>query len=222
MMTFGRQTDLIKCDMHTPIMVVGAGGIGSFTTLTLAKMGFDRLSVYDFDTVEVHNLPNQFYRLDDIGRPKVEALQDIVLQFTGTNISTYNQRFNAEDVELFRPKVLVSAVDSMSVRKELYDAFEDCRLDLFLDGRMGADQAEVYCVKYANAEMDALYRSRLWSDMDTAPVPCTSKATMYNCLTIASLIANTIRLALMREPVHFGVIVDNKNIGMHYVKGGAV
>ena len=42
-----------------PITVIGAGGIGAATVVALAKTGFENITVYDFDTVEQHNLPNQ-------------------------------------------------------------------------------------------------------------------------------------------------------------------
>jgi molybdopterin-synthase adenylyltransferase len=219
MARFDRQADLIKCDMRTPIMIVGAGGIGSFTTLTLAKMGFDNLIVYDFDTIEEHNLPNQFYRHKDVGRPKVEALCDIVEEFTGVTIQYFDGKWVASDLNLYRPIVLISAVDNMMTRKEMWDGWTAMKDGCwFVDGRMGADQAEVYVIPSGDLKAFRLYNTHLWLDADTAPLPCTSKATMYNVLTIASLIANNVRLALMGEPVRPAVIIDNKNVSMHYIK----
>src|SRR5207244_2270936 len=73
---FWRQLDLLPLErLDVPVTVIGAGAVGSFVTLTLAKMGLRDLTVFDDDVVDVHNLPNQFYRLTDLGRPKVEALQ---------------------------------------------------------------------------------------------------------------------------------------------------
>src|SRR5207244_2983363 len=84
---YWRQLDLITPgELKLPITVVGAGGIGSPTALALAKMGCSRLTVYDPDLVEPHNLPNQFYRLKDSARPKVEALRDLIRSFTGLEI----------------------------------------------------------------------------------------------------------------------------------------
>ena len=42
------------------MLLVGAGGIGAATALCMAKVGFECLTVMDFDTVEEHNIPNQF------------------------------------------------------------------------------------------------------------------------------------------------------------------
>jgi len=215
-MQYTRQADLIKCDMRTPITVVGAGGIGSFTVLTLAKMGFNDITVYDFDKVEEHNLSSQFYRTEDLGSYKVDALLEIVESFADVELRVVAERFEPASFEMPPGGVLIAAVDTMLVRRELYDWFiehPDCAL--FVDGRMGADQAEVYTV---DREHHNDYASRLWLDSETAALPCTSKATMYNVLTIASLIANHVRLSLMNEPVRWAVVVDNRNVQMHYIQ----
>jgi tRNA A37 threonylcarbamoyladenosine dehydratase len=69
-----RQSDLIpEAILSTPITVVGAGAIGSFTVLTLAKMGFNNITVFDDDEIDFVNINNQFYRISDIGKKKVDA-----------------------------------------------------------------------------------------------------------------------------------------------------
>ncbi len=84
-MNFHRQLDVLDVPRlaRTPITVIGAGAVGSFTVLALAKCGAECITVYDDDTVESHNLPNQWYRLTDLGRPKVEALRELVREMTG-------------------------------------------------------------------------------------------------------------------------------------------
>ena len=59
---YWRQTDIVDADRlaELPVTVIGAGATGSFITLALAKMGVRHITVYDDDTVEEHNLPNQF------------------------------------------------------------------------------------------------------------------------------------------------------------------
>lgn len=218
---YSRQSALVTCDMSTPILVVGAGGIGSFTVLTLAKMGFENITVFDMDTVEEHNLPNQFYRQSDIGAKKVDVLNDIVFDFTGIAITPWSIEFTKDFNEFIdiRPAVIISAVDSMSARKLIYEVFQESgRADLFVDGRMGADQSEVYVVRKGDRTTEDFYASRLWPDAETAPVPCTSKATMYNVLSIASMIANNVRLNLVGEHPADAVVLDNRNLRMYYPK----
>ncbi len=64
-----------KEDVHT--VVGGAGGIGSWLTLLLSRAGFKPI-VFDFDTLEEHNLGGQFFSKRQIGKTKVEALEENV------------------------------------------------------------------------------------------------------------------------------------------------
>ena len=81
-MNFHRQLDVLDVPRlaRTPITVIGAGAVGSFTVLALAKCGAEKITVWDDDSIESHNLPNQWYRLADLGRPKVQALKALIAQ----------------------------------------------------------------------------------------------------------------------------------------------
>ena len=60
-----RQFDLIPEDvLGEPITIIGVGAIGSWTTLALAKMGFQNLTVFDDDKVSIENMNSQFYPMN--------------------------------------------------------------------------------------------------------------------------------------------------------------
>ena len=61
------------------IGVIGAGGLGSNCAVHLVRCGFSSLVLADRDTVEASNLNRQHFTLDQIGRPKVEALRENLL-----------------------------------------------------------------------------------------------------------------------------------------------
>ena len=89
---FHRQLDIIPLErlQKAQVTVIGAGAVGSFTTFTLAKMGIGKITVYDHDTVELHNIPNQlFSRRRTCDQTKVDALAEIVIwEFHGVEIET--------------------------------------------------------------------------------------------------------------------------------------
>ncbi len=207
-MDYSRQADLVDSRIFdTPVTVIGAGGIGSFVTLALAKMGFKEIYVFDDDKVEEHNLPNQFYPLDSIGRYKVDELQVIVQRFTGTEIRMCANRW---DKTMLLQGVVISAVDTMNVRKELYEALNSTKC-IFIDGRMGGQQAEVRTCDMSKLYDKKFYKKTLWKDSETSVLPCTQKAVMYNVLFIASLIANQCRLALEHKQYQREIIYDFEN-----------
>jgi len=62
------------------IHIIGCGSVGSTLAENLARCGVTRMTLWDFDNVESKNIVNQMFRQQDIGKPKVEALRDILLE----------------------------------------------------------------------------------------------------------------------------------------------
>jgi sulfur carrier protein ThiS adenylyltransferase len=56
--------------------IAGAGGLGSNCAQALVRAGIGELVIADFDLVSESNLDRQFFFLDQVGRPKVEALAE--------------------------------------------------------------------------------------------------------------------------------------------------
>ena len=61
------------------VAVAGLGGLGSNIAVMLAS-GVGHLFLVDFDMVDVTNLNRQMYMIPHLGRPKAEALPDILCQ----------------------------------------------------------------------------------------------------------------------------------------------
>lgn len=60
------------------VLIIGAGSVGSAMAETLTRAGIGRFVVIDPDAVETHNLTRSSYRACDIGKPKVEALGEVL------------------------------------------------------------------------------------------------------------------------------------------------
>lgn len=58
--------------------IAGLGGLGSNTACALARNGIGKLTIADFDRVELSNINRQLYTLADIGKPKTQALTSIL------------------------------------------------------------------------------------------------------------------------------------------------
>ena len=58
------------------VVVVGVGGVGSWTVESLARSGVGRLTLIDLDNVSESNINRQIHALDDtVGMAKVEAMR---------------------------------------------------------------------------------------------------------------------------------------------------
>lgn len=186
-----RQLDLFRPDQAlSPVTVIGAGGIGSPTVLLLAKMGVPRVEVFDFDTVEEHNLPSQLYRLEDIGKTKVSAIAEIVRVFASAEIEARAERYEDQPLE----GVVVCAVDSMDARLRIWEQVKlNPNIDLYVDARMGANDALLLTARPCDPYDIAGYERHLYPSSEATQVPCTARAIVYNTFGIASMVAATVR-----------------------------
>ena len=207
MSRFLRQLDILDPEKlaRLTVTVIGAGAVGSFTTVALAKMGLSDLTVYDDDLVTDHNLPNQFYREVDVGRPKVEALAEIVQAFAGIGIKAGQERYTDQPLS----GLVVSAVDSMEARRTIWRRVRmNPAVDLFIDARLGAEVARVFTVDPTDPDDLRQYQASLHSSDDAFQAPCTARATVYCAAGISALIASTVRQHVAGERVSRELIQD--------------
>jgi molybdopterin/thiamine biosynthesis adenylyltransferase len=206
-----RQSDLVETDaLEIPIVMIGCGGIGSFSALALAKMGCTQLTVYDDDRVEEHNIPNQLYRPCDIGQLKVICLAEIIKDFTGTAVDARPDRVQGQRLQ----GIVVSGVDSMEARRRIWDRSIRYKAGVtaYIDARMGAEVARIYTVHPADPDDIRFYERTLYSDDDAMQVPCTAQAIIYNCFGIASLVAGQVKRVTMGEACPFEIIFDQRTL----------
>lgn len=65
--------------MFSKIAIIGTGSFGGFLARELAEQDpVKELILVDFDVVEEKNLQNSVYRRKDVGKPKVEAITEII------------------------------------------------------------------------------------------------------------------------------------------------
>lgn len=127
------------------IDVVGAGATGSRVVVELAKLGVENIHVWDFDHVEGHNIANQAYGMDDIGKLKVQALHDLIARQTGTSIVIHPERVDgSQDLG----DVVFLMTDTMDSRKLIWKKAIRLKLrtKLMIEGRMGAQEGRIYTI----------------------------------------------------------------------------
>jgi len=70
---------------QSTVTLVGLGALGSVAAASLAMAGVGTLILVDMDTIELSNLNRQlFYRVEDIGKPKVKVSAQVIQDLNPT------------------------------------------------------------------------------------------------------------------------------------------
>lgn len=208
-----RQMDLIPLAvLNCPINIIGAGAVGSFTALALAKMGFKNILVFDDDRIDIENMNCQFFRFSDIGKFKVDALKELIKDFTNQEIDIIPTKWEGFSLD----GITICAVDSMKVRKNVYDTYfmKAHKSSLVIDPRMGAETAMLFSYNPLKQKDGDSYSKTLYSDEDAVQERCTAKSTIYCVLGLSSLICTTVKNFLVEEIYRSQILFDVKTFDM--------
>lgn len=187
-------------------MVLGQGGIGSWLTLLLARTGATLYTV-DFDKFEDHNVAGQIFLTKDIGEAKTQAVANLIKETCGEDrVNPLNEMVSDdEDAEWFHNMqecdIVCVSFDNIKTRSIVFDKWTRCgkSKSLFVDGRMGVQNGEVFTVEHGNVRQISFYNSSLFDDNDIEPLPCTAKATSHCGALIAALAVTQITNWLARD-----------------------
>ncbi|MDQ2085934.1 sulfur carrier protein ThiS adenylyltransferase ThiF [Herbivorax sp. ANBcel31] len=116
----------LKKLQNVKIAVAGAGGLGSNCAFNLVRSGFKKFKIVDFDVVEPSNLDRQFFFLDQINMPKVEALKENLKRINpDIEIEAVCKKVTGENIkELFcHFDVVVEAFDKVKYKKLIVENF---------------------------------------------------------------------------------------------------
>lgn len=100
------------------VLVVGLGGVGSWTVEALARSGIGHLTLVDFDEVCISNTNRQLHALTrDVGKPKAVALRERLAEISPTlEVETILKFFNPQTAEaILAPgyDCIVDAIDHL-------------------------------------------------------------------------------------------------------------
>lgn len=178
------------------VILAGLGGIGSWTSIFLSRLGLKELILFDSDVFESHNMSGQAVTRDDVGKNKAVAAADKALAYSNYETAVFNSFYRKEDNPI-TTKVMICGFDNMKARKEYYEMWKqdinaDCPQDyLFIDGRLTAELFQVFVIKgndkYAQAEYETNW---LFGDDIADETDCTFKQTTHLAAMIASFIVN--------------------------------
>ena len=189
---------------NAPVVVVGgAGGIGSWLSFFLVRANFN-VTLADFDTVEEHNIGGQLFKRSQIGRYKAEAVGRNVSEFSANTINAQIVKITEETAT---HEFMFSAFDNMDARRAMFKVWKrswnSMNRPIFIDGRLNAEQFQIFCVTPENA--DVYERIHLFNDSEVEDAPCSAQQTTHTAAMIAGhmvgLFTNHITNINLREEV---------------------
>ena len=134
-----------ECVYH----ILGCGAIGSSAAVQLCRMGAETFVLYDLDSVEIQNIGVSHYTLNDIGKRKVDALDNHLVSIN-PDVDIYVEfgRFSAFLKPLGNEDIVILGFDSMDSRLDAaISALKDSNKPLaIIDGRMGAEEYQQYTI----------------------------------------------------------------------------
>ena len=192
---------------NTPFTIIGAAATGSWLALSLAKLGITDITVYDFDVIEEHNVPNQAFGIHHIGDTKVESLKNIIVDDTGTVIKVKNEEFTTQRLS----GIVFLMVDSMKARKLLweYSAKMNSAVKLLVEPRMGLDSGRVYNVNPMDMNHIKRYEECFYTDEEAEVSACgTSMTVITTALSVASQCARSLIYHHKGEELDNEILID--------------
>ena len=195
---FARQASLVPADAlaELAVTVIGVGAIGRQVALQLAALGVRKLSLGDFDVVELTNISTQGYVQADLGLAKVEA--------TARSIRQIDPTIELELVaDRFRPQQAVGdavfcCVDSIATRSAIWRS-TGRRCQFWCDGRMLGEVMRILTA--AEGQGREHYPTTLFQQSEAQTGSCTARGVIYTASIAAGLMVHQFTRWLRRLPV---------------------
>ncbi|RKR06933.1 tRNA A37 threonylcarbamoyladenosine dehydratase [Kushneria sinocarnis] len=145
------------------VVIIGIGGVGSWTVEALARSGLERLTLIDLDDVCITNVNRQIHALDgQIGRPKVDVLAErcrlinpfIDVHTVAAFVTPHNvaERLPADTAHV------IDAIDHVGAKTALIAHCRRRRLGLTVTGGAGGltDPGRLQVLDLSRTEQDPL------------------------------------------------------------------
>ena len=191
--------------LHSHVLLIGAGGIGSPAIQYLAAAGVGRISVIDDDAVALSNLQRQtLYGTDQIGEPKVAAAAsavarlnpDVRFEAIGERIGPANA---ARLLAQLGPDAILDGSDNFATRLAVADAALAARIPLVsaavaeFEGQLGT---------FRGWEADSpCYRCFVGGDPERPEATCAEQGVLG---TLTGVMGSLAALETIRAIVPFG------------------
>lgn len=189
------------------VHIIGCGSVGSTLAENLARCGITKFTLWDFDNVEPHNIVNQMFTQQHMGKTKVEALKDILVEINPDIAETAELKPKGWQGELLSGYVFL-CVDSIEIRRDFVEKHMNTPyIKAVFDFRTFLEGAQLYAADWSDYQMKEVLLSTMQFSHEEA-----AEETPVSACGITLGVATTVRLACA-----FGV-----NNFINFVKGKGI
>lgn len=188
-MDLSKSYEFFKPDMlESRVHIIGCGAIGSTVAENLVRFGITKITLYDFDTVEAHNIANQMFRHTDIGKLKIDALAEYLTEINpecAADLKLVKEGWTGQRLSGY----VFLCVDNIDLRREIATA---CKENTFVKGmfdfRMRLTDAQHYAADWSDQKMVETFIKSMAFSHDEA-----KEATPVSACNITLSVVPTVR-----------------------------
>ena len=171
------------------VHIIGCGSVGSTVAENLARCGVTKMTLWDFDKVEAHNIVNQMFRQQDVGKLKVEALKDILTDINPEISDSVELKPEGWDGKLLSGYLFL-CVDSIELRRKIVERHMNTPyVKAVFDFRTLLESAQHYAADWSDYKMKTnLLNSMQFSHEEAA------EETPVSACGVTLGVATTVRL----------------------------
>ncbi len=138
---------------NSRVHIIGCGSVGSTVAENLVRCGVTKLTLWDFDKVEEHNIVNQMFRAADVGKRKTDALAEILTEINPEVSDSLQKKTNGWCGELLSGYIFL-CVDSIELRRQIVEKhMNSCFVKAVFDFRTMLESAQHYAADWSEYKM---------------------------------------------------------------------
>jgi len=126
---------------NSSVIIFGVGGVGGYAVEAIARCGVKKLTLVDFDTVDITNINRQIIALSEtVGQFKTEVMKSRIAEISNiVEVVIFSEKLTPENIEKFNIQeydMVVDAIDLFDAKMALIEFA--CKRGIPIISAMGA------------------------------------------------------------------------------------
>lgn len=210
---------VFPCDLFNEkinkVVVIGAGKLGVRVVRELASYGIRNIEVYDDARIEAQHTATHLFDAADVGRFKVDCLQEIVEKQTGIKITVHREKHDgSQEVG----GVTFILTDDLESKKKIWNRAIRYQgaCQVMVEARLGTTEGRVYLVKPCEPKHVRGWEASCCFDTD-------SQGTAQGCADRADILAgHTVQQMITWARITFNKQRERQDDGLILIFYGRV